>query len=123
MSMIKIPRWLIAKGVVWLLEDGCLEGETHRVYSAKDLVWLFNNIGPDDIVKYREFNFEGVNITLPESIKFHVHNRPWEYEVISLWYQSVAEHTYGDSYFKIIEHKQLGFHPNGVMFDYDGNYQ
>lgn len=120
----KIPHWLKANVVIWRLQNDGLSGEQHRVLSAEDLVWILNLIGPDDIVRYKDFNFEGVNITLPDSIKFRVYGYSWEYEVISFHYHDVIEHSHGgfSGGFTIIEGDSLGFHPNGVCYDYDGRY-
>jgi len=122
--MISIPSWLKANVVIWRLENDGLNGESHRVFSANDLVWMFNIIGPDDIVRYKDFNFEGIKITLPDSIKFRVYGYPWEYEVVSFHYHDVVEHSYGgfSDGFTIHEGDLLGFHPNGVCYDYDGRY-
>lgn len=38
--MIRIPSWLKANAVVWRLESDGLNGESHRVFSANDLVWM-----------------------------------------------------------------------------------
>lgn len=125
MTMTKIPRWLKANVVIWRLQGDGLQGEQHRVLSAEDLVWLLNLIGPEDTVRYRDYNFEGVNITLPESIKFRVEGYRWEYEVFSFTYHDVVEHSHGgfSDCFTIYEGDRLGFHPNGVTYDYEGRYQ
>lgn len=124
MAMTKIPRWLKANVVIWRLQDDGLQGGQHRVFSAEDLVWLLNLIGPADTVRYRDYNFEGVNITLPESIKFRVEGYRWEYEVFSFTYHDVVEHSHSGilDCFTIHEGGQLGFHPNGVSYDYEGRY-
>ena len=122
--MIKIPRWLKAHVVIYRLENGCLKGEQHRKFSAEDLIWLLNLIGPGDTVRYRDYNFEGINITLPESIKFRVEGYRWRHEVFSFTYHDVVEHSHGgfSDCFTIHEGDSLGFHPNGVTYDYDGGY-
>lgn len=122
--MIKIPRWLKAHVVIWRLQDDSLQGEQHREFSAEDLVWLLNLIGPEDTAWYRDYNFEGVNITLPESIKFRVEGYRWEHEVFSFTYHDVVEHSHGgfSDCFTIHEGDSLGFHPNGVTYDYEGRY-
>lgn len=122
--MIKIPRWLKAHVVIWRLQDDGLQGEQHREFSAEDLVWLLNLIGPEDTARYRDYNFEGVNITLPESIKFRVEGYHWEHEVFSFTYHDVVEHSHGgfSDCFTIYEGDSLGFHPNGVTYDYEGRY-
>ena len=122
--MIKIPRWLKAHVVIWRLENGRLEGEQHREFSAEDLVWLLNLIGAEDTARYKDYNFEGINITLPESIKFRVEGYRWEHEVFSFAYHDVVEHSHGgfSDCFTIYEGDSLGFHPNGVTYDYDGRY-
>lgn len=124
MTMTKIPRWLKANVVIWRLQDDGLQGEQYRVFSAEDLVWLFNLVGPEDTVRYRDYNFEGVNITLPETIKFRVEGYPWEYEVFSFTYHDVVVHRHGcfSDCFTILEGDSLGFHPNGVSYDYEGRY-
>lgn len=124
MAMTKIPRWLKANVVIWRLQEDGLQGEQHRVFSAEDLVWLLNLIGPEDTVRYKDYNFEGVNITLPESIKFRVEGYRWEYEVFSFTYHDVVEHRHVgfSDCFTILEGDSLGFHPNGVSYDYEGRY-
>lgn len=122
--MTEIPRWLVANVYILRLKPDNCGYDQCRYFSAEDLVCLFNQIGPDDIVEYREFNLEGVRITLPKRIKFRVHDRDYNWESFMFDYFDRIEHDYSGDFegFWVDEHPKLGFHPNGVHFNYNGGY-